>query len=66
MRKLSHAKTKAVQCICFCYIDESTIPVSLIQNFKPLTIFCGSTARLETPKTGFLATKLNMKSANSS
>ena len=37
---------EADQRLCFCYKD-STIPLlPKIQNFKPLTIFCGCTARL--------------------
>ena len=35
---------KADQRLCFRYTD-STIPLFLKSNFKPLSIFCGCTAR---------------------
>ena len=52
--------------LCFRYID-STIPlIPKFRNFKPLTIFCGCTARfmldlVGNPKTGFLTTRLKWK-----
>ena len=45
---------EADQRLCFCYID-STMPAastSLIQNFKPLAIFCGCTAQFVSDQVG--------------
>ena len=53
----------ADQRLCFGYVDFNNPSTSLIRNFMPLAIFCGCTTwfvsdRSETPKTGFLTTRL--------
>ena len=40
-----HGNSAADQLFCFCYIDSTNPLLPLFQNFKPLTIFCGCTAR---------------------
>ena len=46
----------ADQCLCFRYVYST----SKIQNFKPLAIFCGCTARfVSNLKIGFLVMWLN-------
>ena len=42
---------EADQRLCFRYTD-STIPLLLLQNFKPLTIFCDCTARFASDLVG--------------
>ena len=54
----------ADQCLCSPSIDRTIL--LLIRNFKPLSIFCGCTARflsdlVGNPKTGFLESQLKYR-----
>ena len=58
-----HGNCTADQRLCFGYIDSATPLPPKRENFKPLAIFCGCTARfvsdlVETSKTGYLMTRL--------
>ena len=61
--QISCAVTAQLISAFFCYIDRKSL-YFLIQNLKPLAIFCGCTAPglcqtwSETPKTGFVMMQL--------